>query len=52
MRSRSNGREKKEKGAHWEEVDGEVPAYWSFTARVFGRSLVVVKVTTVFSRRG
>jgi hypothetical protein len=52
MRSRSNGREKKGEGAHWEEVDGEVPAYWSFTARVFWRSLVAAKVTTVFSRRG
>jgi hypothetical protein len=36
----------------WEEVDGEVPSYWSFTARVFWRSLVAAKVTTVFSRRG
>jgi hypothetical protein len=35
MRSRSNGREKKREGAHWEEVDSEVPTYWSFTARVF-----------------
>jgi hypothetical protein len=30
-------------------VDGGVLAYWSFTARVFQRSLVATKVTTVFS---